>query len=80
MKQFEENKEMQYLKKNHMQDLLKLSKDKKAIIVNECLKLNEKGTFGTYKARLVKKGFNQKFEINYNQTFSTIVKHTTEHF
>ena len=41
------------------------------------LKLNSDGTIARHKARLVAKGFHQEPEIDYDETFSSVVKHTT---
>ena len=41
------------------------------------LKCNPDGSINRYKARLVAKGFNQQPSIDFVDTFSLVVKHTT---
>ncbi|GJV98255.1 ribonuclease H-like domain-containing protein, partial [Tanacetum coccineum] len=73
------NIEMDALLKNDIWDIVDLPKDRKAIRSKWIFKI--KYTFGSeidrYKARLVAQGFGQKEGIDYEDTFSLIVKMVT---
>lgn len=44
------------------------------------VKLNPDGSVERYKARLVTKGFNQQYDINYTEVFSPMAKMITVRF
>jgi hypothetical protein len=44
------------------------------------VKRDEKGNVACYKARLVAKGFTQQYGINYCETFSPIIRHSSIRF
>ncbi|UYV62499.1 SMG1 [Cordylochernes scorpioides] len=73
------NEELNSLEKNYVWELTPLPKDKKIIGCKWTYKqkLNSKGEIERYKARLLAKGFNQKFGRDYEETFAPIVKHST---
>lgn len=71
--------ELQALDKNNTWDLVPLSSQKKPI---DCkwvykIKLKSDGTVDRFKARLVAKGFTQQYVIDFQETFSPVVKTAT---
>ncbi|GJW03860.1 ribonuclease H-like domain-containing protein [Tanacetum coccineum] len=73
------NKEMEALLRNDTWDLVDLPKDRKAISSKWLWKIKFKssGEIERYKARLVALGCNQREGIDYEETFSPVVKMTT---
>lgn len=66
--------EIKALQDNNTWDLVSLPKDKKPIGSKwVCkVKLKANGELETYKARFVTKGFNQKYGVDYEETFNPI--------
>ncbi|GJQ90843.1 ribonuclease H-like domain-containing protein [Tanacetum coccineum] len=70
------NQEMDALLRNGTWEIIKLSKDRKAIGSKwiHKIKYRSSGEINRYKARLVAHGFGQKEGIDYEETFSPVVK------
>ncbi|GKC69852.1 putative RNA-directed DNA polymerase, partial [Tanacetum coccineum] len=73
------NKEIEALNKNHTWDITELPSGRKPIGCKWIYKSKYKanGEIERYKARLVAKGFNQRKDIDYDETFSHVVKMVT---
>lgn len=73
------DKEMNSLYKQEVWELVPLPKGAKAISTRWVfrVKLDEHGNVDKYKARLVVKGFSQREGIDFNQTFSPVVRYDT---
>ncbi|BAB10876.1 polyprotein [Arabidopsis thaliana] len=65
--------------KNHTWDLVSPEEAKHVISCKWIftLKYNVDGSIARYKARLVARGFNQQYGIDYSETFSPVIKSTT---
>jgi len=68
--------EMKSLHDNHIYDLVKLPKGKRALETRWIFKVRQdsNSTLPRYKAKLVVKGFKQKKGVDFNEIFSPVVK------
>lgn len=73
------NEEISALKANQTWDLVPKPEEVKPISCRWVYKLKTRadGSIERYKARLVARWFSQQYEINYDETFSPVVKMTT---
>uniref|UniRef100_A0A251T6N3 Putative zinc finger, CCHC-type n=1 Tax=Helianthus annuus TaxID=4232 RepID=A0A251T6N3_HELAN len=73
------NKEMESIYKNETWDLVDPPKNQKPIGVKWIYKTkyDEKGNVDKYKARLVVKGYKQKFGIDYQEVFAPVIRFET---
>ncbi|XP_021715949.1 uncharacterized protein LOC110683848 [Chenopodium quinoa] len=73
------DKEISALNKNNTWDIVMLPKGKKAIGCKWVYKIkkNADGSIERYKDRLFAKGFTQKYGVDYEETFSPVVKMST---
>ncbi|GJW06712.1 putative RNA-directed DNA polymerase [Tanacetum coccineum] len=72
------NEEISSLVKNHTCSLVRLPAGKKALQSKWVFRVKEEhDSRKRYKARLVVKGFQQKWRVDYNEIFSPVVKMTT---
>lgn len=69
--------EIKSLYSNRTWDLVNLPKGRKVIDNKWVYKLKGQGEKTRYKARLVVRGFTQEYGIDYLETFSPVVKHTS---
>ena len=69
-------KEMQSLRKNDVWELVELPKDRRAVGSKWVFKLktDADGAIECHKARLVAQGFSQKHGLDYDETFSPIIR------
>lgn len=73
------NEEFQSLIKNRTWDLVDLPVGRRPIKSKWvfCIKRDQHGNIDKYKSRLVAKGCSQKFGIDYNETFSPVVRYSS---
>jgi hypothetical protein len=74
--------ELNSLKENNAWVLVNRPVDRKIVRCKSVFKVkrDEKGNVARYKARLVAKGFTQQYGINYCETFSPIIRHSSIRF
>uniref|UniRef100_A0A5S6Q3I8 Reverse transcriptase Ty1/copia-type domain-containing protein n=1 Tax=Trichuris muris TaxID=70415 RepID=A0A5S6Q3I8_TRIMR len=72
-------REIKSMQKLHVWDLVDLPPGKKPISLKWVFKVkpNSEGQADTYKARLVARGFSQRYGEDYDETFAPVVKHDT---
>ena len=70
---------MEALQKNDTWELVPLPKGKKAIGCRwvYTVKLKADGSIDKYKAKLVAKGYTQKYRVDYEETFAPVAKINT---
>ena len=70
------NTKMEVLQKNFTWELVPLPEGKKMVGCRWIftIKLNPDGSINRYKARLVVKGYTQKYRIDYEDTFAPVAK------
>ena len=73
------NEEMEALQRNTTWELVPLPKGKKTVGYRWIfiVKLNLDGSINRYKAWLVAKGYTQKYEVDYEDTFASVAKMNT---
>ena len=73
------NTKMEALQKNSTWELVSLPEGKKMVGCRWIftVKLNTDGSINRYKARLIAKGYTQKYGIDYEDTFSPVTKMNT---
>lgn len=69
--------EIESLQENETWKLVQLPKDRRAISCKWVYKIKSHGENKIFKARLVAQGFSQKYGIEYDELFASVVKHTT---
>lgn len=73
------NEEFESLTSNQTWELVEKPKDKRIIDCKWIFKIkqNTKGVVERYKARMVARGFNQEYGVDYDETFSPVVRFTS---
>ncbi|KAL9384923.1 hypothetical protein Peur_021933 [Populus x canadensis] len=73
------NAEIQAIEKNETWELTDLPEGQKIISVKWIykIKLNEKGEIDKFKARLVVKGYNQEYRVDYQEIFAPVARQDT---
>lgn len=74
--------EIHSLHKNRTWTLIDLPENKKLVDMKWIfrIKTNADGSINKYKARLVARGFSQEFGVDYNETYSPVMRHTSLRF